>query len=83
MYLFGTHATGFLLLNLFLIPQLFIMRKKIFVLFKPILIIILLIFITAILMHLIKYQEISKKKSKEINVELFQMNNPILNNKLI
>ena len=44
-YLFGTHATGFLLLNLFLIPQLFIKRKKIFILFKPILIIILLIFI--------------------------------------
>ena len=80
LYLFGTHATGFLLLNLFLIPQLFIKRKKIFILFKPILIIILLIFIITLLIHLIKYQEITKQKFKEINVELFQMNNPILNN---
>ena len=80
LYLFGTHATGFLLLNLFLIPQLFIKRKKIFVLFKPILIIIFLIFIIILLIHLIKYQEITKQKFKEINVELFQMNNPILNN---
>ena len=80
LYLFGTHATGFLLLNLFLIPQLFIKRKKIFILFKPILIIILLIFIITLLIHLIKYQEITKQKFKEINVELFQMNYPILNN---
>jgi len=80
LYLFGTHATGFLLLNLFLIPQLFIKRKKIFILFKPILIIILLIFIITLLIHLIKYQEITKQKFKEINVELFQMNNPISNN---
>ncbi|SVD07751.1 uncharacterized protein METZ01_LOCUS360605, partial [marine metagenome] len=80
LYLFGTHATGFLLLNLFLIPQLFIKRKKIFILFKPILIIILLIFIIIILIHLIKYQDITKQKFKEINVELFQMNNPIINN---
>ena len=40
LYLFGTHATGFLLLNLFLIPQFFIKREKLFVLIKPFSIII-------------------------------------------
>ena len=82
LYLFGTHATGFLLLNLFFIPQLFILREKIFVLFKPILVIILLIFIITLLIHLINYKEITKQKFKEIKVELFQMNNPIFNNNL-
>ena len=80
LYLFGTHVTGFLLLNLFLIPQFFITRKKLFYLFKPILIISLLILFIIFLIHLIKYQEINKQNSKKINVDLYQMNNPILFN---
>lgn len=80
LYLFGTHATGFLLLNLFLIPQFFINREKLFVLIKPFSIIILLIFIIIFSIYLINYQEINKKEFKEIYIELFQMNNPVLNN---
>ena len=80
LYLFGTHATGFLLLNLFLIPQFFIKREKLFVLIKPFSIIILLIFIIIFSIYLINYQEINKKEFKEIYIELFQMNNPVLNN---
>ena len=79
LYLFGTHATGFLLLNLFLIPQFFIDRERLIILIKPISIIISLIFAMILLIHLINFQEINKKKFKEINIELFQMNNPVLN----
>ena len=67
LYLFGTHVTGFLLLNLFLMPQFFINRKELFVLVKPISMIIFLIFIIVFLIHLINYQKINKKEFKEIN----------------
>ena len=79
LYLFGSHATGFFVLNLFLIPQFFFDRNKLFNLSRTV-ILILLLLVMVFFVHYLKNKVINQDNFNEISIDLLQMNNSINNN---
>ena len=73
---FGTHFTSFIVISFFMLPSLFIYRKKIKLYSK--IIIFIFIFSISLFVLLINYFSYNNKNyEKNLSFELFQMNNDI------